>query len=240
MIEIIPAIDVIDGKCVRLTHGDFARKTVYADDPLESAKRFAGLGLRRLHMVDLDGAKNGKPANLGVLERVASETDLVIDFGGGIKTKIDLENVYAAGAAVANIGSIAVKEHKTFLSWVDEFGRDRILLGADCRDGKLAVNGWQTETEVSILDFLKKMYSKGVRKAFVTDISRDGAMNGPSIELYAQILAEIPDLGLIASAGVGSIGDVEALDRIGCSAVIVGKAIYEGRITDAELTRYDR
>jgi phosphoribosylformimino-5-aminoimidazole carboxamide ribotide isomerase len=240
MIEIIPAIDVIDGKCVRLTHGDFARKTVYDDDPLEAAKRFAGLGLRRLHMVDLDGAKNGKPANLAVLERVASGSDLVIDFGGGIKTKNDLKNVFAAGAAVANIGSIAVKEPETFLSWVNDFGRDRILLGADCRDRKLAVNGWQTETEVSILDFLMEMYSEGVRKAFVTDISRDGAMDGPSIKLYAQILAEIPDLGLIASGGVGSIGDVEALDRIGCSGVIVGKAIYEGRITDVELTSYAR
>jgi len=240
MIEIIPAIDVIDGKCVRLTHGDFARKTVYADDPLESAKRFAGLGLRRLHMVDLDGAKNGKPANLAVLERVASAADLVIDFGGGIKTKSDLENVYAAGAAVANIGSIAVKDPETFLGWVHEFGRDRILLGADCKDRKLAVNGWQTETEVSILDFLKQMYSKDVRRVFVTDISRDGAMNGPSIELYAQILADLPDLGLIASGGVGSIGDVEALDRTGCSGVIVGKAIYEGRISDVELTRYAR
>jgi phosphoribosylformimino-5-aminoimidazole carboxamide ribotide isomerase len=240
MIDIIPAIDIIGGKCVRLTHGDFARKTVYADDPLEAAKRFAGLGLSRLHMVDLDGAKNGKPANLAVLELVASETDLVVDFGGGIKTKSDLENVYTAGAAAANIGSIAVKEPETFLGWVHEFGVDRILLGADCRNRKLAVNGWQTETEVSILDFLMEMYSKGVRKAFVTDISRDGAMNGPSIELYTQILGKLPDLDLIASGGVGSFGDVEALDRIGCSAVIVGKAIYEGRITDAELTRYAR
>ena len=240
MIEIIPAIDVIDGKCVRLTHGDFSRKTVYSGDPLEVAKRFESLGLRRLHMVDLDGAKTGSPANLAVLERVANGTGLVIDYGGGIKTDSDLTNVFAAGAAIANTGSLAVKEQETFLAWLAGYGGNRILLGADCRNEKLAVNGWQTETEVSVFGFLERMNSRGVRKAFVTDIGRDGAMAGPSVQLYEQILSLLPDLELIASGGVSSIEDVEDLEKMGCSGVIVGKAIYEGRITEKELARYAR
>lgn len=240
MIEIIPAIDLIDGKCVRLTQGDFSRKTVYSHDPIEIAKRFESLGLRRLHMVDLDGAKSGRPANLAVLERVATGTHLTIDFGGGIKTEADLESVFAAGAAIANVGSLAVNDPDTFLAWLDRFGGERILLGADCKNEKIALNGWQTETAISIFDFLKDMNPRGVRKTFVTDIVRDGAMSGPSVELYSRILAQIPDLELIASGGVSSIEDLEALDLIGCSGVIVGKAIYEGRITDGELARYAR
>lgn len=239
MIEIIPAIDVIDGKCVRLTHGDFARKTVYSDDPLETAKHFESIGLKRLHMVDLDGARTGKPTNLAVLKRVASGTDLTVDFGGGIKSDADLLSVFAAGAAIANIGSQAVKEPGTFAKWLSEFG-DRILLGADCKDEKIAVNGWQTETELSVFDFLLQMHERGVRKAFVTDIGRDGAMTGPSVELYSRIIAEIPALELIASGGVSSVDDIRELERIGCAGVIVGKAIYEGRITMEELARYAR
>ena len=240
MIEIIPAIDIIEAKCVRLTYGDFSRKTVYSDDPLEIAKRFESIGLRRLHMVDLDGAKRGNPANLAVLERVAAGTSLTIDFGGGVKTETDLQSIFAAGAAIANIGSLAVKEPDTFVEWLDKFGRDRILLGADCRNEKIAVNGWQTDTEVSVFDFLERMNSRGVRSAFVTDIGRDGAMSGPSVDLYERIMAELPALELIASGGVSSIRDVEELDRIGCRGVIVGKAIYEGRITEEELARYAR
>lgn len=240
MIEIIPAIDLIDGKCVRLTHGDFARKTVYSADPLEVARRFESLGLRRLHMVDLDGARMGKPANLAVLERVAAGTGLAIDFGGGIKTGSDLEAVFAAGAAIANIGSLAVKRPDAFLAWLDEYGGKRILLGADCKGERLAVDGWRTETDVSIFDFLKDMNSRGVNEAFVTDIGRDGAMAGPSIELYERIVALLPGLELIASGGVSSIGDVEELGKIGCRGVIVGKAIYEGRIAEEELARYAR
>ena len=240
MIEIIPAIDVIDGKCVRLTHGDFARKTLYADDPLEVAKRFEALGLRRLHMVDLDGAKSGKPRNLSVLNAVAKNTNLTIDFGGGVKTDGDVGAVFDAGAAIVNIGSIAVKEPSLFLAWIDKHGSDRILLGADCKDGNIAINGWQTATTISIFDLLKDYSSKGVRSAFVTDIGRDGAMAGPSVELYREILTIIPGLRLIASGGVGSIADIESLDAVGCSAVIIGKAIYEGRISDEELTRYAR
>ena len=240
MIEIIPAIDIIDGKCVRLTHGDFAQKTVYADDPLEAAKRFEGLGLRRLHMVDLDGAKSGEPQNLPVLERVANATDLAIDFGGGVKTDEDVKVVFDAGAAIVNVGSIAVEDPALFLEWIQTYGGERILLGADCRNGNVAINGWQTETSVSIGDLLKEYSAKDVRSAFVTDIGRDGAMTGPSIELYRDILESVPDLRLIASGGVSSIGDVEELESIGCSGVIVGKAIYEGRISDEELAGYAR
>ncbi|HQU91194.1 MAG TPA: 1-(5-phosphoribosyl)-5-[(5-phosphoribosylamino)methylideneamino]imidazole-4-carboxamide isomerase [Pyrinomonadaceae bacterium] len=240
MIEIIPAIDVIDGKCVRLTYGDFSRKTVYADDPLEVAKRFEGLGIRRLHMVDLDGAKTGKPQNLPVLNAVAENTNLTIDFGGGIKTDDDVNAVFDTGAAIVNVGSIAVKDPKLFLDWIERYGSDRILLGADCKDGKVAINGWQADTEISIFDLLKDYSENGVRSAFVTDIGRDGAMAGPSVDLYKEILATVPKLILIASGGVGEIADVECLDAVGCSAVIVGKAIYEGRISDEELKRYAR
>ena len=240
MIEIIPAIDLIDGKCVRLTHGDFSRKTVYHEDPLEAAKWLESIGLRRLHMVDLDGARTGEPVNLAALERVAAGTRLTIDFGGGIKCESDLENVFAAGAAIANVGSIAVKEPDRFIAWLDRFGGERILLGADCKNEKVAVNGWQTETEVSILDLLEHMNSRGVKKAFVTDIGRDGALVGPSTQLYERIVEQLPDLELMASGGVSSISDVIELERIGCTGVIVGKAIYEGRITEEELARYAR
>ena len=240
MIEIIPAMDLIDGKCVRLTHGDFSRKTVYSDDPLETARRFADAGLRRLHMVDLDGAKRGKPANLSVLERVATGTELDIDFGGGIKTAADIEAVFAAGASIANIGSMAVKEPDTFLAWVERFGAERILLGADCKDEKIAVDGWQTQTEVSILDFLERMNSLGLKRSFVTDIGRDGVLAGPSVELYERLIAQLPGLELIASGGVSSIDEIAELESIGCAGVIVGKAIYEGRITMEDLARYAR
>ena len=240
MIEIIPAIDIIDGKCVRLTHGDFTKKTVYANDPLEVAKRFESLGLRRLHMVDLDGAKSGKPSNLSVLERVASDTDLVVDFGGGIKTDEDLDAVFEAGAAIANIGSVAVREPEKFYGWLERFGSERILLGADSKDGKIAIDGWATETQVDVIEMLGDRVARGVRQAFVTDIASDGAMAGPAITLCQSILAAVPRLDLIASGGVSSIDDVVKLEHIGCSAVIVGKAIYEGRITDRELKRYAR
>lgn len=240
MIEIIPAIDIIDGNCVRLTHGDFAQKTVYADDPVEVAKRFEGLGLRRLHMVDLDGAKSGKPSNLAVLEGAASATGLAIDYGGGIKTDDDLAAVFEAGAAVANIGSIAVRDPERFYEWLERFGGDRILLGADAKDGKIAIDGWATKTEVNVIEMLSERVARGVRQAFVTDIGSDGGMTGPAIGLYQSILTALPELDLIASGGVSSIDDVEKLEHIGCSAVIVGKAIYEGRITDEELKRYAR
>jgi len=238
MIEVIPAIDLIDGKCVRLTHGDFAQKTVYSDDPLEVAKRFEAIGLKRLHIVDLDGAKTGKPVNLRVLESVAGGTKLLIDFGGGIKSEKDLEAVFAAGASIANIGSLAVKEPETFLSWIEKYGGEKILLGADAKNGMVAIDGWQTETDIPILSLLRKYAERGVTNAFVTDIGRDGAMNGPSIEIYRQIAVAVREIKLIASGGVRSTDDIDELYRIGCVGVIVGKAIYEGRIKLEDLSKY--
>jgi len=230
MIEIIPAIDLIDGKCVRLVQGDFARKKIYSENPLETAKMFEDAGLKRLHIVDLDGAKCGKVTNLKVLETIAANTNLTIDFGGGIKTDEDIKAVFDAGAKMASIGSIAVKNQEKFFAWLEKYGGKKILLGADVKGKKLAINGWQTATEIEILPFLREYFAKGVMQTFVTDISKDGLLEGSANELYAEILREIPPLKLIASGGVSKIEDIETLEKIGCSGVIVGKAIYEGRI----------
>ena len=230
MIEIIPAIDLIEGKCVRLSQGDFAQKKVYNENPLEVAKEFESEGLQRLHLVDLDGAKNGKVTNLKVLQTIASNTNLIIDFGGGIKTDLDIQSVFNAGASLASIGSIAVKEPEKFFSWLQKYENDKILLGADVRDGKLAINGWQTETEIEIIPFLQNYCENGVTQVFCTDISKDGLLQGVASELYQQILEHLPKLKLIASGGVSKIEDVYELDKIGCSSVIIGKAIYEGKI----------
>ncbi|MGB7068373.1 MAG: 1-(5-phosphoribosyl)-5-[(5-phosphoribosylamino)methylideneamino]imidazole-4-carboxamide isomerase [Pyrinomonadaceae bacterium] len=238
MIEIIPAIDLIDGKCVRLTHGDFASEKIYSDEPLETAKRFESAGLKRLHVIDLDGAKIGKPKNLAVLELIAKGTNLTIDFGGGIKTRADLESVFSAGAAIANSGSIAAKEPETFLGWIDKYGKEEILLGADAKDGNIAIDGWQTETDLSIIDYLKNYTDRGVTAAFVTDIGCDGAMGGPSTALYRQIIESVPQIDLIASGGVSSLLNIEELEQIGCAGVIIGKAIYEGAIKLEELSQY--
>lgn len=237
MIEIIPAIDLMDGKCVRLTQGDFLRRRTYADDPVEVAKTFEDAGLTRLHIVDLDGARSGIPANLHVLERVAKATELRIDYGGGIKTDDDIKRVFDAGAEFVNIGSVAVKDPELFFEWIAVYGSDSILLGADVRDGMLAIHGWQTDTDFEIITFLRKYYSCGVEQAFVTDIDKDGALLGPAVELYSEIIREVPDLKLIASGGVSSLDDIDQLERIGCTAVIVGKAIYEGRVTLGELAK---
>jgi phosphoribosylformimino-5-aminoimidazole carboxamide ribotide isomerase len=230
MIEIIPAIDLIDGKCVRLSQGDFAQKTIYNENPLEVAKSFEAVGLNRLHIVDLDGAKNGKVTNLKVLETIARNTNLTIDFSGGIKTDEDIDSVFNAGAKMASIGSIAVKNAEKFFEWLAKYGSEKILLGADVKGKNLAINGWQTETEIEILPFLRNYFAKGVRQTFVTDISKDGLLQGSSNELYAEILREIPEIKLIASGGVSRIEDIYGLEEIGCVGVIVGKAIYEGRI----------
>ena len=230
MIEIIPAIDLIEGKCVRLSQGDFAQKKVYNENPLEVAKEFESYGLKRLHLVDLDGAKYGKVTNLKVLENVALNTSLVIDFGGGIKTDEDIQSVFDAGASLVSIGSIAVKESEKFFSWLEKYGREKVLLGADVRDGKLAINGWQTETEIEIIPFLQSYCEQGITQVFCTDISKDGLLQGVALELYQQILEHLPKLKLIASGGVSNIEDVHELDKIGCSSVIIGKAIYEGKI----------
>ncbi|HEX8286701.1 MAG TPA: 1-(5-phosphoribosyl)-5-[(5-phosphoribosylamino)methylideneamino]imidazole-4-carboxamide isomerase [Pyrinomonadaceae bacterium] len=235
MIEIIPAIDLIDGKCVRLSQGDFARKKIYDDNPSEVAKQYEAFGLRRLHIVDLDGAKNGKVTNLKVLETIARETNLKIDFGGGIKTNDDIQSVFDSGAALASIGSVAVKAPVLFFDWIEKYGSEKILLGADVRAEKLAINGWQTATELEIVPFLENYYAKGATQVFCTDISKDGLLQGSANELYRRILSHLPELKLIASGGVSSIEDIRQLDEIGCSGVIVGKAIYEGKISLQEL-----
>ncbi len=238
MIEIIPAIDLIDGKCVRLTHGDFSRKTVYSDDPVETAERFEAAGLRRLHVVDLDGARTGRPANMGVLKRIVDATSLTIDYGGGLRSANDIAEAFAAGASIVNIGSLAAREPETFIGWLELFGPDRMLLGADSRDGFVAVDAWQTDTKISIFKYLADLAAKGVTAAFVTDIASDGAMAGPAVQLYRQVRSELPALALIASGGVRSVADIDELDSIGCTGVIIGKAFYEGNITPEDLAKY--
>jgi phosphoribosylformimino-5-aminoimidazole carboxamide ribotide isomerase len=236
MIETIPAIDLIDGKCVRLAQGDFARKKVYSENPLEIAKKFEAANLKRLHIVDLDGAKNGKLTNLDVLETIAKNTNLKIDFGGGIKTNADIESVFNAGAEIATLGSVAVKNPERFFAWLAKYGGEKILLGADVKNERIAINGWQTATETEILPFLKNYVAKGGTQAFVTDVSKDGLLEGAANELYAKIAEAIPELNLIASGGVSKIEDIGELERIGCVGVIVGKAIYEGKISLRELS----
>lgn len=233
--EIIPAIDIIDGKCVRLTHGDYAQKTIYNENPLEVAKEFEDAGLRRLHLVDLDGAKAGSVRNWKVLEALAGKTSMVIDFGGGIKTEKDVDIVFNSGAALATVGSIAVKEEETFFKWLKQYGADKFLLGADVKDEKITVSGWLEQTDVWVYDFIEKQIGQGVTQVFCTDVSKDGALQGPSLELYKNIIQKFPKLHFIASGGVSNIDDVYQLGEIGCSGVIIGKAIYEGRIRLADL-----
>jgi phosphoribosylformimino-5-aminoimidazole carboxamide ribotide isomerase len=240
MIEIIPAIDLIGGNCVRLSQGDFSQSRIYSHDPLEVARGFESAGLQRLHIVDLDGARTGKVSNLAVLERIASSTDLKIDFGGGIKTTDDLKGVFDAGASMASIGSVAVKAPDKFFGWVERYGSEKLLLGADVRDGNLLVDGWQTVTAMEIVPFLLEYFAKRVRQVFITDIAKDGVLQGPSIELYKQIREALPDLTLIASGGVSCMDDIHELGKIGCSAVIVGKAIYEGKTSIKDLASYNK
>jgi phosphoribosylformimino-5-aminoimidazole carboxamide ribotide isomerase len=236
--QIIPAIDIIDGKCVRLTQGDYAQKTVYNEDPLEVAKTFEGAGLSRLHLVDLDGAKAGKVKNWKVLENIAGNTNLVIDFGGGIKELSDLEIVFSAGSRYATIGSIAVKSPALFIDWLNLFGAGKFLLGADVRDEKIAVAGWLETTDLNIYDFLENYIQQGIQQVFCTDVSKDGKLEGPSVALYKNILTKFPGLQFIASGGVSNMDDLHQLAEIGCSGAIVGKAIYEQRISLAELTKF--
>lgn len=227
---IIPAIDIINGKCVRLTQGDYAKKIVYNDNPVEVAKQFEAAGITRLHLVDLDGAKAGSIINLKVLEAVAAATRLVIDFGGGVKTITDVSNIFNAGAAIVTIGSLAVKHPEILEEWLMEFGTDKFLIGADVLDGNIKISGWLQDGGINIFDFIGKMLSLGVTNIFCTDISKDGAMEGPSLALYQQVMTEHPEVNLIASGGVSNISDVLALKEIGCQAAIIGKAIYEGKV----------
>lgn len=238
--EIIPAIDLIDGKCVRLTQGDYAQQKVYNEHPLEVAREFEDMGIRRLHLVDLDGAKKGQVVNWKVLEAIAGKTALVIDFGGGVKTEKDLEIIFESGAAMATVGSVAVKQPSLFDGWVKQYGAEKILLGADVKGEQMAVSGWLETTDVTIFDFLKDRAAAGVQQLFCTDVAKDGLLQGPSLDLYKRILEAFPQLYFIASGGVAQLKDIYDLQEIGCSAVIVGKAIYEGRITTEELKQFIR
>ncbi len=228
--EIIPAIDIIDGKCVRLTQGDYEQKTIYNENPLEVAKAFEGAGLKRLHLVDLDGAKEGTVKNWVVLQQIAASTTLSIDFGGGIKQDKDLKIVFESGAAYATIGSLAVKQRDVFVSWLNEYGADKFLLGADVKSEKIAVAGWLETTDIDIYDFLNDYVEHGIQQVFCTDVSKDGKLEGPSLDLYQKVIEQFPSLWFIASGGVSSMDDLYALKSIGCAGAIVGKAIYEGRI----------
>ena len=236
--EIIPAIDIIEGKCVRLTHGDYSQKKIYNEHPLEVARQFEDAGLQRLHLVDLDGAKAGAVKNWKVLEAIAGKTSLVVDFGGGIKSEKDVQIVFNSGAALATIGSMAVKEKDTFVQWLQKWGAEKFLLGADVKAEKLTISGWLEQTEIWIYDFIEEYSQKGVKQIFCTDVSKDGALEGPSTELYKSIIQKFPDLHFIASGGVSSLDDVYALQDIGCKGVIIGKAIYEGRIKISDMKSF--
>jgi len=237
VIEIIPAIDLIDGKCVRLSQGDYEQKIVYNENPVEVARMFADAGIRRLHLVDLDGAKAHHIVNHRVLERITSSTGLIVDFGGGLKSDDDLRIAFECGASMITGGSIAVKNPDIFTSWINRFGGDKIILGADVKDEKIAVGGWIETTEINLIPFIQNYTKLGINKVICTDISKDGMLQGTAIELYKKILAAQPDLYLIASGGVSELRDVELLHEASVPAVIIGKAIYEGRIKLKELTR---
>ena len=234
MIELIPAIDIINGQCVRLTKGDYDQKTVYGN-PLDMALEFERLGFRRLHVVDLDGAKSKHIVNDAVLKGITTETNLVVDFGGGIKTDTDLEKAFASGASMVTVGSIAVTKPERFMGWLEQYGAERMILGADVRNGKISINGWKEDSEEDLLPFLKKYIDAGVQNVLCTEISKDGTLAGPAIDLYKRVMDAYPELHLIASGGVSSIEDINALDEAGIPAVVFGKAIYEGRIDLREL-----
>ena len=230
MIELIPAIDIIGGECVRLTKGDYAQKKVYNSDPVSVAKEFAAKGFKRLHVVDLDGAKSKHVINDKVLHHISHETNLVVDFGGGIKTQEDMDKVFDNGAAMVTVGSVSYTNPQMFESWIQRYGAERIILGADVRDRKISINGWLEGTECDIIDFLSHYIGKGIRNVLCTDISKDGALQGPSVALYKEIMQHFPQLHLIASGGVSSTEDILTLDREGIPAVVFGKAYYEGLI----------
>ena len=235
---IIPAIDIIDGKCVRLTQGDYAQKKIYNENPLEIAKQFEDAGLQRLHLVDLDGAKAGRIINYKVLETLSSKTNLHIDFGGGLKSDDDLKVAFECGAQQVTGGTIAVKNRETFLNWVNTFGAEKIILGADVKDEKIAVGGWIETSDIWLKDFLQDYVNQGIKYCICTDISKDGLLKGSSNELYERLLSDFKDLQLIASGGVTDMSDLEKLKEIGCFGAIIGKAIYEGRISLKELEKF--
>lgn len=239
MIEIIPAIDIIDGKCVRLSKGDYNQKKIYNESPLEVAKQFESLGCRSLHLVDLDGAKSKHIVNYAVLEAIAGKTSLNVDFGGGLKSDDDLRIAFECGAGKVTGGSIAVKNNVLFESWISRYGSERIILGADAKGGMISTDGWLESSDRHVIPFIKYYVEKGITDVISTDIDCDGMLEGPSLQLYAEILAQISGIRLIASGGVSSMADVYALHETGVPAVIVGKALYEGRITPAELEQHN-
>lgn len=238
MIELIPAIDIIGGKCVRLTQGDYQTQKIYNEDPLEVAKMFEAHGIRRLHVVDLDGAREGHIVNYRILERIATRTALIIDFGGGLKQEDDLEIAFESGAQMVTGGSIAVKNPEVFTSWITKFGSEKIILGADAKDRLIAINGWEETTDKALIPFIRGYYDRGITKVISTDIHRDGMLQGPAVDLYKEIREAIPFVYIIASGGVGSIEDIERLSEAGIPAVIFGKAFYEGRIQFKDLLRF--
>lgn len=240
MIELIPAIDIIEGKCVRLSNGDYASKVVYDNNPVDIAIKLQAAGFKRLHVVDLDGAKSKHIVNHHILEEITSKTKLIVDFGGGIKSEEDIEIAFASGAAMITIGSIAVTNKPLFLKWIEKYGPDRIILGADIRNGKIAVNGWKEDTAEDLFDFLQYYVELGIRNVLCTDISKDGMLNGPAFDLYKEIMRKFPFIHLIASGGISCNQDIVRLNELGIPAVVFGKAYYEGRINVSELWDWQR
>ena len=236
---IIPAIDIINGNCVRLTHGDFSQQKIYNENPVEVAKQFEDAGLKRLHVVDLDGAKAGRIKNIKVLEAIANATTLQIDFGGGIKEESDVKAVFNAGAQMATIGSLAVKEPDLLAKWIDEYGTDKFFIGADVYEEKIKISGWLEDGAIDIFSFLKNMLAIGATQFFCTDIQKDGAMQGASVELYKKIIKQFPGIKLTASGGVTTTIDIELVKETGCCGAIIGKAIYEGLISLADLQKFN-
>ncbi len=237
-ISIIPAIDMIDAKCVRLSQGDYNQKTVYNENPVEVAKMFEDAGITRLHLVDLDGAKAKHIVNYKVLDQIAHKTNLVIDFGGGLKSDEDLRIAFECGAQMVTGGSIAVKDRETFLHWIEKYGAEKIILGADAKDKMIAVSGWQEVSELPILEFIESYTKAGIQKVISTDIARDGMLTGPSIDLYKEIMEQFPSMELIASGGIASMKDIHELNEMGIPGVITGKAIYEDKISLDEISRF--
>lgn len=236
MIELIPAIDIIEGKCVRLTKGDYDTKKIYGN-PVDLAQEFEQLGFHRLHVVDLDGAKSKHVVNIDTLRQITSKTNLVVDFGGGVKTSDDLERTLEAGAQMVTAGSIAVTHPELYLEWLERYGAEHLILGADVRNGRVSINGWLEDSDVMLPDFLTRYMAAGTRNVLCTEISKDGTLSGPAIDLYCDVMKRHPQCHLIASGGVSSLEDIKALDQAGIPAVVFGKAIYEGRIDLKELLR---
>lgn len=239
MIELIPAIDIIDGKCVRLTKGDYSRKTIYNDNPVEVACQFEAMGIKRLHIVDLDGAKSKHIVNAKVLRRITDATHLKVDFGGGIKTNDNIQTAFDCGASMVTIGSVAVTNSDLFMKWLQEYGPERLILGADVRNGMISINGWKEDSSIDLLSFLKQYVERGVRNVLCTEIAKDGTLQGPAIELYKNIMSAYPHLHLIASGGVSNNADIKDLENNGIPAVIFGKAFYEGKIDIKKLLNHE-